>query len=254
MNEKIYEIKEYLLNKKYLIVIILTLLIIIGVSIYLIINNINKNNESVNYDNFELVNNEIKEEIKTDKETCMIDIKGYVNIPGLYELDCQSRVMDVIEKAGGLKDDSNTSVINLSKKVFDQMVIIIYSNAEVADFTKVLEKENIIEEKCINKEVVKNDACVTKENKIETTVTVTTNSSNLDNSNNNQNNIENKMISINTATKEELMTLSGIGESKALAIINYREENNGFKTLEEIMNVSGIGEKVFVKIKDYITL
>ena len=50
------------------------------------------------------------------------------------------------------------------------------------------------------------------------------------------------------------MTLTGIGESKALAIIKYREENNGFKTLEELMNISGIGEKVFAKIKDSITL
>ena len=66
--------------------------------------------------------------------------------------------------------------------------------------------------------------------------------------------ISNGKVSINTATLEELMTLDGIGQSKAEAIIKYREENGGFKSLEEIMNISGIGEKVYTKIKDNITL
>ena len=59
---------------------------------------------------------------------------------------------------------------------------------------------------------------------------------------------------LNTATKEELMTLSGIGESKAEAIIKYREDNGTFKTIEEIKNVSGIGDAAFEKIKDSITV
>ena len=65
---------------------------------------------------------------------------------------------------------------------------------------------------------------------------------------------ENSKVNINKATKEEIMTLSGIGESKALAIIKYREENNGFKDISEIMNVSGIGEALFNKIKEFITI
>ena len=59
---------------------------------------------------------------------------------------------------------------------------------------------------------------------------------------------------INKASKEELMTLTGIGESKAIAIIKYREDNNGFKDISEIMNVSGIGEALYNKIKDSITV
>ena len=63
----------------------------------------------------------------------------------------------------------------------------------------------------------------------------------------------NNLISISKASKEELMTLPSIGESKAENIINYRNKN-GFKTIEDIKNVEGIGESLFEKIKDKITL
>ncbi len=61
-------------------------------------------------------------------------------------------------------------------------------------------------------------------------------------------------ININTATKDELMTLSGIGESKACDIIAYREEHGGFESIEEIMNINGIKEGVYNKIKDFIVV
>jgi competence protein ComEA len=61
-----------------------------------------------------------------------------------------------------------------------------------------------------------------------------------------------KSININTATKEILITLPGVGESTADKIINYRESHNGFKKIEHIMKVKGIGKKKFEKLKDYI--
>ena len=147
-----------------------------------------------------------------------------------------SRVIDVITKAGGLTENANTTVLNLSKKITDEMVIIVYSNEEVNDFTKTKEQENIIQEKCRQKDenALKNDACIC----------------------NNSNNLEDtkKLVSINTATIEELMTLPGIGEAKAQDIINYRNEQGPFQKLEDIKNISGIGESLFAKIKDSITL
>ena len=163
----------------------------------------------------------------------MVDIKGEVISPGIYELPSTSRVIDVINKAGGLTDIADTSVINLSKKIEDEMVIIIYSEYEVNNWLTTKQEEDYLQEKCQNSEdsKIENDACIS-DNVIENNET---------------------LININTATKEELMTLSGIGETKALAIISYREKTP-FTSIEDIKNVSGIGDSTYNEIKDYITV
>lgn len=65
---------------------------------------------------------------------------------------------------------------------------------------------------------------------------------------------KNGLVNINQASCEELMTLPGIGQSKAEAIISYREEHGAFQSTEEIMNISGIKEKAYEKVKDSITV
>ncbi len=65
---------------------------------------------------------------------------------------------------------------------------------------------------------------------------------------------ESAPVNINTAGAQELMTLSGIGESRAEAILSYREENGMFSSIEDIKNVSGIGEGIFERIKNMITV
>ena len=64
--------------------------------------------------------------------------------------------------------------------------------------------------------------------------------------------VDDGKVNINTAAREELMTLPGVGEAKAALIIQYREENGSFQKVEDIMNISGIKEGLFGKIKDYI--
>ena len=61
-------------------------------------------------------------------------------------------------------------------------------------------------------------------------------------------------VNLNTASKEQLMTLSGIGEAKAMSIIAYREEHGGFQKVEELMEVQGIKEGVFNKVRDRISI
>ena len=231
------KLKYYL--EKYKIIIILTILIIILLlSFFYTIFRPDKKEEVVK-------TLELKEQVIDDSEVeekIKVDIKGFVNNPYVYEMNNGDRVIDVINKAGGLKEEANTEYINLSKKVTDEMIIIIYSNNQVEKF-KEEEKEIIyIEYECVCPDNI-NDTCINKDD------TVNTNGIKEESSNE-----EDNLVSINAGTIEELMTLSGIGESKAKAIIEYREKNGNFKNLEDIMNVSGIGESAYSKIKDYIKL
>lgn len=176
-----------------------------------------------------------KEDTKKEtasNETFKVDIKGEIINPGIYSLSSSSRVIDVIEKAGGLTQNANTTVINLSKKIIDEMVIIIYSNEQVQNFAKTKEVEQQVQQYCIQPDnnALKNDACITE----------STNTS--------------SKVSINNATLEQLQTLPDIGASKAQDIINYRTEHGQFQSIEDLKNISGIGDSIFAKIKDYITL
>lgn len=172
--------------------------------------------------------------IEENKGTIKVDVKGMVENSGVVEIDSNSRVIDALNEAGGLLDGSNTEYLNLSKKLKDGDVIIVYSNEYIESLKK--DKTVYIELPCECPDKI-NDGCITNEIVNEEVYSES-----------------NTLISINTGTKEELMTLPGIGESKADAIIKYRNESNGFNTLEDIMNVSGIGEAAYSKIKDYIRL
>ena len=146
-----------------------------------------------------------KAENKHD-EKIFVDVKGAVKHPGVFETTKDKRVKDLIEEAGGLLDDADTSTLNLSQKVKDQMVIYVLKHGE---------KPKQISDVGIS-------------------------SSNGD------------VININTANKEQLMKISGVGKTKAEAIISYREKNGDFKKKEDITKVRGIGKATFEKIKDKI--
>ena len=184
-----------------------------------------------------------KKDIKKDEEEeeevyYQVDIKGEVINPGIYTVKEGSRVIDVIRLAGDLTEVADTSVLNLSKKVKDEMVIIVYSYDEVENFTATKEKEEIEQEACLSQNGIQNDACIKDS-------TDDTSSSSV---------VISGKLSLNTATLDELMTLPGIGESKAQAIIEYREEVGAFQNIEELKEVSGIGDAIFDQIKENITI
>lgn len=188
------------------------------------------------YNNIVVENESVKIE-KTDEELtkCTIDIKGAVKSPGVYKVDSNLTVNDVINIAGGLTKEADTSLINLAKKITNEMVIIIYTKEEVKNSNIVDTVIKVVEKECICPNI-ENDGCLNNEIK--------------DNITNSESSI---LVNINTANKEQLLTIKGIGESKADNIIKHREQNGLFRTIEDIKNVDGIGDTLYETIKIYIT-
>lgn len=232
------EVKENVINfiknnkiKIFAVIGFAVIFMIVSVVIF----NVNKKESQNN----ELVYNDIEKTSTNEEiisEYVYVDIKGMVKTPGIYMMNMNDRVNDVINKSGGLLNGANTRYINLSKKIVDEMVIVIYSQEEIDGKLNSLEKVNDIP--CLCESTI-NDAC------IESSYT----ESNINEDNTSTSNL----ININKASLSELMTLTGIGETKAQAIIEYRKINGNFISKEDLMEVSGIGESTYSKIKDLIT-
>lgn len=241
----------YFFQKNKLKIFLLSLFlffILFIVCIYHILFKMDKGAEIVFTENEEV--EILKEEEKTVSK-CYVDIKGEVKTPGVYLLEEGKRVIDVIKEAGGLTQDADTSVNNLSRKISDEMVIIIYSKTQVEDFATIKEEEEELLNEIQKEEERQENNALLKEEEIE--ASVDKNQSTEDGKENQESSNDGK-ISINTATKEELMTLTGIGSTKADAILSYRKENGSFTKLEELLNVNGIGEAIYNQIKDSIKL
>lgn len=221
---------RFLKKYKYVITIFLFMLIIF----YIIFVKVNLKSKEKNLVDNQVVINEVeKVEVDLKDDLVYVDIKGAVKKPGVYKINSDKKIIDVITMAGGLMENANTDNINLSKKVTDEMVIIIYTDEEVKNSNIVDTVIKVIDKECVCPNI-QNDGCINTE--INDSIT----------------NV-NKTININTATLEELMSINGLGEAKAKAIIKYREENGYFKIIDDLLNVSGIGEVLFEKIKEYIT-
>lgn len=142
----------------------------------------------------------------------IVDVKGAVDVPGVYEMQADSRVIDCIEKAGGFLIEAEQKSVNLAQRAEDQMVIYIPMKGEDISEIEQLLPDVFTEEST-------NDI---------------------------------RKVNLNKATKEELKLLNGIGDMKAESIISYREINGPFQKVEDIKNVSGIGEATFDKLRDAI--
>lgn len=195
------------------------------------------------------------------KQYC--DIKGNVNNPGVYEINNGDTIQDIINLSGGLKKNSYTDNINLSKKVKDEMVIYIFSNSEIS---KIKELSNCVcEDTYVYKECEDDKNLGNEENnsKLEENIT-NTNDELIKNSTTTKIikttekiDITTKIkypININLASIEELLNIKGLGEKKASSIIKYREEHGNYESIEDIKKVDGIGDKLFESIKEFITV
>lgn len=149
-----------------------------------------------------------------DYKSIIVEIKGEVKNPNVYKMNSQSRLYELIKKAGGYTNKADKTCINASKKLKDEDCIIIYSKEEM--------KNN--KSKIVPKERLSSPVSNEKEEK----------------------------ININTATKEELKSLPGVGEVTAQKIIDYREKNGEFSSIDEITKIDRIGDKTLEKFKDKI--
>lgn len=152
----------------------------------------------------------------SEKSGVYVYICGEVAAPGVYELSEYSRIYEAVDAAGGFTENAARESVNLASKVSDGMQITIYNKEEAASLP------------------AGSGSAVGNAGQGGTSGS--------------------GLVNLNTATKEELMTLKGIGEAKAEDIIRYREKSGGFKKIEDIMKISGIKEAGFQKIKDNITV
>ena len=231
------------LDKDYIIIGI----IIISVIIFMVLNigkvkefeekettgNIEKN-ITVSGENIGNKENEVNEEDKKENissETgIFVHIDGYVNNPGVYQIKENERINVLIEKAGGLKNGYSIKNINLAAKLSDGDKVYIPS---------------VEEEKTLGNQNQNNNISIN---------TVGKHTNNGNNSNNNVSITKNNKININTANVSELKQITGIGESTANKIIDYRQNVGKFKKIEDIKEVKGIGESKFESLKNRITI
>ena len=143
-----------------------------------------------------------------------VHVCGYVKKPGVYHLHFGARTQEAIDAAGGFSEKANQTAWNLAEVLQDGMQVYIPSKDEA--------KEALNEEQSLGKDL---SASQKKDT-----------------------------VNINTASKEELMTLPGIGESRADAVIACREEKGSFTSIEGIKDAAGIGDGIFNRIKDLITV
>lgn len=215
------------LNKKQKIIISIVIIILFTLVLIYVYQNLYVDDSEIilsnNINNVTENTNEIETiEEKNDEEIVVVHIIGEVNNPGVVTLPEGSRIIDAINMAGGKTEEADLSKINLAYIVEDGTQIYI------PRINENLNQVNLISDGA-GIGVIINDSNV-EENKVDA------------------------KVNINTANKEKLETLPGIGETTAQKIIDYRESNGKFKTIEDIKNVSGIGEAKYESLKDKITV
>lgn len=174
---------------------------------------------------------ELSDASSEEAKTLVVHICGAVSAPGVYELPAGSRIIDAVEAGGGFLPEADEACCNLAEEIVDGCQIYIMTKTESCADGQTEKKAGI-------QTSPDSDMQTTDRN-------VRSNSAPA---------LENGLVNLNTADIAALMTLPGIGESRAKAIISYREQHGAFAQIEDIMKISGIKQAAFSKIKDKITV
>ncbi len=145
-----------------------------------------------------------------------VHVSGAVREPGVYQLPQGSRVKEAVDAAGGLQTEADLQALNLAARIKDGEKIHIPSEGEAAS---AIPSRNL--------ELEASEPDLTDIG---------------------------ALVNLNTASLEELLTLPGIGETRAKEIIAYRESHAGFRSIDEIQEVDGIGPVIFERLKDLIVV
>lgn len=157
----------------------------------------------------------------TENTVIYVDVTGAVKAPGVYTLPTGSRVFEAIALAGGAREDASLENLNQAGILQDGQQIRVYTEEEAAQMAQQGSLPSLPGAETAAGQEEGQEA---------------------------------SKVNINTAGKDELMTLTGIGETRAEAILAYRQETGGFQAPEDLMQVEGIKEKTFEKLKDQITV
>ena len=174
---------------------------------------------------------ELSDASSEEAKTLVVHICGAVSAPGVYELPAGSRIIDAVEAGGGFLPEAEEACCNLAEEIVDGCQIYIMTKTESCADGQTEKKAGI-------QTSPDSDMQTTDRNVRSNSATA----------------LENGLVNLNTADVAALMTLPGIGESRAKAIISYREQQGAFTKIEDIMKISGIKQAAFSKIKDKITV
>lgn len=174
---------------------------------------------------------EVQLSVEEEEQYIIVHLCGAVVNPGVYELKQGARVVDGVISAGGFAEEASEEGLNLASPLTDGSRIYIPTATEV--------------------EEARTEGSLSSGETFDGATTLYDRSGTQSASGSSP---KSNLVNINTATEDELTTLTGIGPTRAKAIIEYRETSGAFKTIEDIKNVSGIGEASFRKLKASITV
>ena len=171
-----------------------------------------------------------EEEMSQTERIIYVHVCGAVQHPGVYPMAEGTRVYEAVALAGGFLPEADEQWLNQAAVIGDAQKLYVYSKEE----TRQMEAEPLRNSWTGGEEAAQNPGTAGDADAPSSNAAV--------------------LVDLNTASKEELMMLPGIGEAKAEAILQYRSEHGGFSDVQELLQISGIKEGVFSRIKDRITV